>query len=358
MGNFPHCTINMSKEEKIKKFDANGIGQLNDGMFGLPFSLDECETVLIPVPWEVTVSYGGGTADGPRAILDASYQVDLYDPFVKDAWKKGIGMDALSEEIRAKSDALRAKAESYIEALANGASEQDAVLKKTSEEITQACLWMNQWVKSRVLHFMNQGKTVGLIGGDHSTPLGMMQALSEKYPQFAVLQIDAHADLRNAYEGFEFSHASIMFNALKLKQIEKLVQVGIRDYCEEELNLIQQSNGRVVTFFDRDIKYAEYVGDSWDRICNRIVNELPQHVYLSFDIDGLDPKLCPNTGTPVAGGFETEQVLFLLEKIVRSGRTFIAFDLNEVSPGETEWDANVAARLIYRIANLVKASQS
>lgn len=348
----------MTKEDKIKKFDSNGIGQLNDGMFGLPFTLDECETVLIPVPWEVTVSYGGGTAQGPKAILDASYQVDLYDPLVKDAWKKGVGMDEISEEVRIKSETLRLSAEEYIDALANGAKENNTALKEISEKIRTECLWLNNWVKNKVLYFLNQNKCVGLIGGDHSTPLGMMQALAEKYEAFAVLQIDAHADLRNAYEGFEFSHASIMFNALKIKQVDKLVQVGIRDYCEEELDLISNSKGRIKTFFDRDIKYAQYNGDSWDRVCNRIIRELPQHIYLSFDIDGLDPKLCPNTGTPVAGGFETEQVLFLLEKIVKSGRKIIAFDLNEVSPGKdgSDWDANVAARLVYRIANLAAHS--
>lgn len=289
----------MTKQDKIKNFDSNGIGQLNDGMFGLPFTLDECETVLIPAPWEVTVSYGGGTAEGPKAILDASYQVDLYDPLVKDAWKKGIGMDEINEEVRIKSETLRLSAEEYIDALANGAKENNTALKEISEKIRTECLWLNNWVKNKVLHFLNQNKCVGLIGGDHSTPLGMMQALSEKYEAFAILQIDAHADLRNAYEGFEFSHASIMFNALKIKQVDKLVQVGIRDYCEEELDLITNSKGRIKTFFDRDIKYAQYNGDSWDRICNRIIRELPQHIYLSFDIDGLDPKLCPNTGTPL-----------------------------------------------------------
>lgn len=349
----------MTKQEKIKNFDANGIGQLNDGMYGLPFTLDECETVLIPVPWEVTVSYGGGTAQGPEAILEASYQVDLYDPVVKDAWKKGIGMDDISEEIKAKSHELRQQAEKYIDALANGASAHNDDLQKVSAHIQHQCLWLNEQVKNRTLHFLNKNKTVGLVGGDHSTPLGMMQALAEKYSNFAILQIDAHADLRNAYESFEFSHASIMYNALKIKQVEKLVQVGIRDYCEEELDLIHASKGRVKTFFDRDIKYAQYNGDSWDRVCNRIINELPQHIYLSFDIDGLDPKLCPNTGTPVAGGFETEQVLFLLEKIVKSGRKIIAFDLNEVGVSDdgNDWDANVAARILYRIANLAALSQ-
>lgn len=348
----------MTKEEKIKKFDPNGIGQLNDGMFGLPFTEQECETVLVPVPWEVTVSYGGGTANGPQAILDASYQVDLYDPFAKDAWKKGIAMQAINVGLQNKSDELREQAEFYIDALANGRAETEPELKAIAERISAECKNMNQWVKQSVLDLWNKGHYVGLIGGDHSTPLGMMQAIAEKHGDFAILQIDAHADLRNAYEGFEFSHASIMYNALKIPQVKKLVQVGIRDYCEEELQVISESAGRVKTFFDRDIKYAMYGGDSWDRICNRIIAELPQTLYLSFDIDGLDPKLCPHTGTPVAGGFETEQVLFLLEKIVQSGRKLIAFDINEVGPGPEgdEWDANVAARLLYRIANMARLS--
>jgi len=349
----------MTKDDKIKIFDSAGVGQLNAGMYGLPFNLEECDTILLPVPWEVTVSYGGGTAKGPEAIHKASYQVDLYDPFVKDAWKYGIGLDDFPEEIKNKSDALRKLSEDYIDALANGADENNSELKEIATRIREACLWMNNKVKSRCLHYLNSGKTLGLIGGDHSTPLGMIEALAEKHQSFGILQIDAHADLRDAYEGFEYSHASIMFNALKLKNVEKLVQVGIRDFCEDELKLIQDSQGRIVTFFDRDIKYQIYRGDSWERICNRIVSTLPKNIYLSFDIDGLDPKLCPNTGTPVAGGFETEQILYLLEKIVRSGRKFIAFDLNEVTPAEDggDWDANVAARLLYRIANLVAMSQ-
>lgn len=349
----------MTKQEKIKNFDAGGIGQFNSGLFGLPFTLDECDTVIVPVPWEVTVSYGGGTVNGPEAVHRASYQVDLYDPLVPEAWTYGIAMDELPEDVKNKSDRLRLRSEEYIEALAKGADANNSEMKKIAEEIGTECKWLNQRVKTRCLHFLKQGKTLGLLGGDHSTPLGMMQALSELYPAFAVLQIDAHADLRDAYEGFEFSHASIMFNALKIKQVKKLVQVGIRDYCLNELELIRNSNNRIQTFFDRDIKQAMYRGDSWDRICNRIVATLPNDIYLSFDIDGLDPKLCPHTGTPVAGGFEAEQVLFLLEKIVLSGKRIIAFDLNEVSPGPdgNEWDANVAARLLYRIANLVALSQ-
>lgn len=343
----------MTKQDKIKNFDPNSVGDVNAGMFGLPFTLSESETVLIPVPWEVTVSYGGGTADGPEQIFEASFQVDLYDPIVKDAWKLGISMDDINEELREKSQIYRPVAEIIIDRQSNGepVAEIDEI-----KDVNKVCLEMNDWVKKRALHFLKQNKTVGLIGGDHSTPLGMMQALSEHVGEFAVLQIDAHADLRVAYEGFEFSHASIMYNALMINNVKKLVQVGIRDYCQAEVDIIHNSNGRVKTFFDRDIKQQQYQGKSWDAICKEIVAELPQNIYLSFDIDGLDPKLCPGTGTPVAGGFETDQVLYLLEQVVAAGKTFIAFDLNEVG-GEDEWNANVASRLLYRIANLAAYSQ-
>src|SRR5690606_13345614 len=121
---------------------------------------------------------------------------------------------------------------------------------------------------------------------------------------FGLLQIDAHADLREAYEGFKYSHASIMYNVLnEIPQVQKLVQVGIRDYGDDELTMIRTEKNRVVTFFDRDLKEAEYEGQTWKALCEQIVDELPQNVYISFDIDGLDPKLCPNTGTPVPGGF-------------------------------------------------------
>jgi agmatinase len=347
----------MSKSEKIKNFDPNSIGDVNANLFGLPFTTDEAEVVIIPVPWEVTVSYSAGTADGPQAIFDASFQVDLYDPNVKDAWKVGIAMEEEDQAIKDKSEHLRKKAENYISMFSEGQDpNHNSEMATILAEINQACTWMNAEVKKKALKQLNAGKIVGLIGGDHSTPLGMMQALAEKHAEFAVLQIDAHADLRDAYEGFEFSHASIMFNALKINEVSKLVQVGIRDYCEAEVNVINDSNGRVKTFFDRDIKQAQYNGETWSGVCDRIIAELPEKVYLSFDIDGLDPKLCPNTGTPVSGGFETEQILFLLEKLVMSGKKIIAFDINEVAPGEDEWDANVGARMLYRIANLAALS--
>ena len=347
----------MSKADKIKKFDASGIGDTNNNLYGLPFTTEEADVVVLPVPWEVTVSYSAGTAKGPEAIFDASFQVDLFDPYIKDVWKIGIAMEPVSKKIKNTSGLLRKKAEKYIGLYEQGQEPgSNKAMLAIQREINSACKNMNAWVKERAVANLNKNKIVALIGGDHSTPLGLMQALAEKHSSFAILQLDAHADLRDAYEGFEFSHASIMFNAIKIPQVSKLVQVGIRDYCEAEAELERKSKGRIKTFYDRDIKSRQYEGASWKEICIDIIKELPEKIYLSFDIDGLDPKLCPNTGTPVAGGFEFEQVLFLIQKIVESGKQIIAFDINEVTPGKDEWDANVGARLLYRIAGLAARS--
>lgn len=347
----------MSKQEKINNFDPNGIADTNNNIYGLPFTVDEAEVVIIPVPWEVTVSYKAGTALGPQAVFDASFQVDLFDPKIADAWKIGIAMEPVSDDIASKSESLRRKSETYLGLLEEGETpETNERMQEIQTVINSECLKMNNWVKTKSLSYLDKNKIIALLGGDHSTPLGLMQALAEKHSSFAILQIDAHADLRDAYEGFEYSHASIMYNAIKIPQVSKLVQVGIRDFCEFEYDIIKESNGRIVTFFDRDIKYKQYEGATWVSICNDIIAQLPDEIYLSFDIDGLDPKLCPNTGTAVAGGFEFEQILMLIEKIVDSGKRIISFDINEVAPGGDEWDANVGARLLYRIANLVAKS--
>lgn len=347
----------MAKTDQIENFDPNGIGNISENIYGLPFNCNNANLVIIPVPWEVTVSYSAGTANAPEAILNASYQVDLFDPYVKDAWKMGVAMDKVNKKIKAQSTSLRKKAEKYIEMLTNGDSpEQNELMRKIQDEINLACTELNKWVKAESLKHLDKNKLVALVGGDHSTPLGLIQALSDKHSSFGILHVDAHADLRKAYEGFEFSHASIMYNAIKLPQISKLVQIGIRDYCQDEFDLIN-SDQRISTFFDRDIKHNQYEGKSWSEICDSIIEELPQKVYLSIDIDGFDPKLCPNTGTPVPGGFEMEQIIYLVEKMVSSKRNIIGFDVNEVAPGKDEWDANVGARLLYRIANLTLASR-
>jgi agmatinase len=347
----------MSKESKIASFNPNDLGDPNANIYGLPFTCEEAEVVIVPVPWDVTVSYSDGTANGPEAVFNASFQVDLFEPAVKDAWKIGIAMDEISEELKSRAEILRKGAKACIDVLTNGNDpSKDELAGKILQQVNTGSELLNAWVKERCLEWMNKGKLVALLGGDHSTPFGMMQALAEKDSSFAILQIDAHADLRKAFEGFTYSHASIMYNALTIPQVSKLVQVGIRDFCQEEFELIRNSNGRVQTFFDRDLKHAQYEGKTWAQQVDEIIATLPQNIYISFDIDGLDPKLCPNTGTPVAGGFEFEQAAYLIQQVAKSGKKIIGLDLNEVAPGEDEWDANVGARMLFRMCNLMALS--
>jgi agmatinase len=343
----------MNKEEAIALFNPNEIGSADNNIFGLPFTPSNASLVIIPIPWEVTVSYSAGTAKGPAAIYEASYQVDLFDSFVKDAWKLGMAMLPENKEIKSMSNKLRKKAEKYIDMYAEGKVNSQA--KAIRKEINTACKELNAGIKKQALKLMNKGKLVALLGGDHSTPLGLMQAVAEKHESFGILQIDAHADLRNAYEGFEFSHASIMFNALKIPQVSSLVQVGIRDYCEDE-KILSDTDTRITTFYDSELKAQHYEGKTWKNSCDEIIKTLPNSIYLSIDIDGLNPKLCPNTGTPVPGGFEFEQVIYLLQQVVKSGKKIVAFDINEVAPGNDEWDANVGARLLYKVANMCMVS--
>jgi agmatinase len=344
----------------LSKFDPNTVGLKSNNIFGLPFKEDESALVLLPVPWEVTISYRDGTSRGPENMYNASMQVDLYDPDVTDGWKKGFYMLPVDKNIRKKSDYLRQCAELIISHLIEGGVvAENEQLSEKLQEVNNGGVLLTNWVHEMTANLLKEGKKVGLIGGDHSTPLGFIKALSEVHNDFGILQIDAHADLRNAYEGFKYSHASIMYNVLEqIPQMKKLVQVGIRDYCDEELLLINQNPQRITTFFDKDIKEQQYEGKTWRQICQEIINELPQKVYISFDIDGLDPKLCPDTGTPVPGGFELDQVYYLFKQLKASGREIIGFDLVEVSCGEHTHDgidSIVGARLLYKLCNYIVA---
>jgi agmatinase len=340
---------------QLSNFDPNVVGNPNNNIFGLPFSEEEASLVLLPVPWEVTVSYGAGTSRAAEHIWKASIQVDLFDTDVPDGWKKGFYLRDTNKKILLKSDYLRKEAELFIDYISKGEIVGDnKFMCKSLKEINEGGIMLNNWVYEQTSELLKQGKQVGLIGGDHSTPLGYIKALAEKHGDFGILQIDAHCDLRKSYEHFTYSHASIMYNVLnEIDAVQKIVQVGVRDFCEEEWNNIQNSNGRVVTYFDKDIKARQYEGQTWKQITDEIVAQLPQLVYISFDIDGLDPKLCPNTGTPMQGGFESEEVLYLFKKIVESGKQLIGFDLVEVGVGETDWDSNVGAHLLWRMCNLM-----
>lgn len=345
-----------SKAAKIKNFDPNNLATEDSNIFGLPFNAQESDTILIPVPWEVTVSYGAGTAKGPNVIMEASKQVDLFHLAIKDAWKRGIYMDEIPKDIYKTSKKYRKKAEEIIDALSEGPLTDE--LKQLQNDINIQSQTLNAYVKAKAEIFLQAGKNVGLVGGDHSTPLGFIKAVAEKHKNISILQIDAHADLRKAYEGFTYSHASIMYNVLnEIPQVKKLVQVGIRDFCEEEYNLIQKETKRVKTYFYENLAYEKFAGKTWANQVKEIVNQLGKEVYISFDIDGLDPKYCPNTGTPVPGGLEFHEAVYLIRQVVESGRKIVGFDLNEVGDSDDEWDANVGARMLFELCHWSAASK-
>lgn len=342
-------------------YNPNNVSNPNNNIFGLPTNEEDARVIIIPVPWEVTVSYGAGTARAADAILKASMQVDLFDPEFPDAWKEGYYMRPSDRKILMKSDYLRKEAELYIDYISKGEDvAANQFMCKTLKEVNEGSNFLNTWVYDQTKVLLDKNKLVGLVGGDHSTPLGFFKAIGEKHGEFGILQIDAHFDLRESYEGFVYSHASIMFNALKeIPELQRVVQAGIRDYGSDEWEQVKNSNFRVVTYFDKEIRNRQYEGQTWKLIAEEIVDKLPQKVYISFDIDGLDRKLCPFTGTPVPGGFELEQVFYLFNKVAESGRTIIGFDLNEVGiGGDTDWDANVGARVLYKLCNLLVTSNT
>ena len=243
-------------------FDPNAAAGPDSGIFGLNDTPESARVVLVPVPFEATTSYGGGTSQGPAAILRASRQVDLFDIETGKPYEAGICM--LPEP-------------KFPEP---GARDPDAV-NPISRQV-------NAWVRDTCVKWLSRGKIVGTVGGDHSISFGAIAAHAERYSGLGVLHFDAHADLRHAYEGFEHSHASIMDNVVRGTKIARLVQVGIRDLCEEEHQAIAGSGGRIVAFYDAELAEARFAGETWAQQCARIVAALPLERELSTEIRGRD----------------------------------------------------------------------
>lgn len=338
-------------------FDPNSTATADSGIFGLPFTRSESKLVLIPVPWEVTTSYGDGTSRGPEAVFNASHQVDLFDIETGDVYQHGYFMEEISNEILNLNDEMKSRALSISAAIEQG-TDSEPQYGKLREQVNEASKKLNAWVYSQAKKALDEGKIPAVLGGDHSSPLGAIQALSEKHgADFGILHVDAHADLRDAYQGFKNSHASIMFNVMESSFApKKLVQLGIRDFSPGEYAYIQK-NSKVQTYFDPLTKRRLNKGESWQSICDEVISHLPKKVYVSFDIDGLTPDLCPNTGTPVPGGLSFDQALTLFATLHEKGHQIIGFDLCEVSQPQSEdsstasseWDGNVGARILFKL---------
>ncbi|NOT29932.1 MAG: agmatinase family protein [Planctomycetes bacterium] len=348
------------------KFDPNAAAALESGLFGLPDDPQGARVHILGVPFDATTSFRKGTARGPAAIRAASRQVDLFDSLNGRPYEAGIWMAPLDAKVVAWNDEASRVAEPVIAAggVESGRGGADAKLRKAAERVDAIGVELNRWVEERTNESLDQGKLCGLVGGDHSTPFGAIQAHAARIPGLGILHVDAHADLRPAYEGFTWSHASILRNvAERIDGVARIVQVGVRDFSEEEHDFILASRGRIQTLFDLDWADARHSGHNLKALVRRTLASLPEAVYVTFDVDGLEPALCPNTGTPVPGGLGWNEAMLWLDELVRSGRRVVGFDLNEVAPapGSTDgagWDENVGARLLYRLLGFALRSQA
>ena len=317
--------------------DWDGPADPNSGLFGFDTAPEDAEVVILGVPWEPTVSYGRGTAATPSRIVRASHQLDLYDDFLGRSVGPEIAMAPLRQDWAAANQAAcRAAARGDV------------------ADVNAASARLNEVLYAEAALHLAAGRRIGVLGGDHSAPYGALRAVAETHGSIGILQVDAHHDLRVAFEGYEHSHASIMHNVLeRIPQLTALVCVGVRDYSVTERECAAKDE-RVRTFYDRDLKREAFRGRAWDDACAEIVAALPPTVYVSFDVDGLDPRFCPHTGTPVPGGLGFDEARHLLEAVVASGRSVVGFDLCEVAPGPDgdEWDLNIGARLLHALAGL------
>jgi agmatinase len=341
------------------RFDPGAAAPADSGIFGLPHDRDAAKVIVVPVPWAATTSYGGGAERGPAAVLAASRQVDLFDVETGRPYEAGIHMLPIPEDLLAWNAEARLAAEKIIEV--GGRVLGDSSLEGALSRVNELSAAVNERTYETVRTEMAKGKLIALLGGDHAAPFGGIRAVAEAHPGMGILHIDAHADLRDAYEGFTFSHASIMHNVMtRIPGVAALVQVGIRDLSEEEHAAIEASRGKIRTHFDADLARRAFEGETWRSQVDRIVSDLPPRVYISFDIDGLDPTLCPHTGTPVPGGLSFHQATSLIAGVARSGRVIVGVDLNEVVPGDEgdEWDGNVGARILYKMIGWMLVSHA
>ena len=271
-------------------------------------SYGSSQIVVLPVPYEHTVSYGGGTARGPRAILDASRYVEYYDEELETELCRKVGISTLPPLNLAQS------------------SGEKAILK----------------IYEAVNRILADGKFVAVLGGEHTISQAPIRAHLEKYPDLSVVHVDAHADLRESYEGSRFSHACIMARVCEFMDPSRIVQAGIRALSPEEAEFIRTSG--ISTLYAHDIRA---MGD-W---IPAVLPKLTDHVYVTFDVDGLDPSIMPSTGTPEPNGLFWAETMKLL-RLVGEQRSIVGFDVVEFAPNKTVQHPDyTAAKLTYKLMN-------
>ncbi|MHC4606937.1 MAG: agmatinase [Planctomycetota bacterium] len=257
--------------------------------------------VVLPVPYEATVCYRKGTRFGPDAIIRASHHVEFFDEEAQgEPWKEGIAT-LPAVDVRGEAPEVLGRIADVVEP------------------------------------FVRKGRIVFTIGGEHALSEGPVSAVARVHKSFSVLHVDAHADLRAEYEGTKHSHACA---ARRMMEHAKIVQVGIRSVSEDEVELC--SSKRVKTFFAHRHRNMK-------TLIPKVLAALGRNVYVSFDLDGLDPSIMPGVGTPVPGGLGWYDALDLLRAVIQK-KNVVAADVVELSPLPNENVSEyTAARLVYKM---------
>lgn len=273
---------------------------------------DKAEIVIVSAPYEHTVSFGGGASNGPKAIIEASAYVEFFDEeFARElCFEKGI---ATLEPIDFKDNV-----------------DKDA-LDLIEQEVSQV---------------LSDSKFVVTLGGEHSISNAPIKAHYEKYPNMSLLQFDAHSDLRDAYQGNKYSHASIMARVAEFFPTDKITQVGIRAQCKEEWEFIKSHN--IQTFYAYALHCGKH-GRNWQK---EVVDTLGNEIYITFDVDYFDPAVIPTTGTPEPNGLNYSETLELFREINRQNKKIVGFDVVELAPVPDVTHSNLTlARLVYKMLN-------
>ena len=328
----------------MSDFNPSDIGVNNGNIFGFPYNKDAAQIHILPIAWEATASFGRGCAQSYEAIRQASLQLDFYDD--KGAfWKTPVYMhEALGVLL---NNQVAQKAANLINHLENGGQILDR--KEEFEEINAVSTSLNSLVEEHCDDLIKQGKKIIILGGDHSVPLGLIRALG-KDESFGILHFDAHADLRPGYEGFTYSHASIMHHARLQSKVKSITSIGLRDISPDEAKIIRNDT-QLNVYSDKYLAYQRLDLRPFSEVIEEILEKLPKKIYLSFDVDCLDPSLCPNTGTPVPGGLSWHEIQAILDALYHSDIDIIGADLCET--GNHPWDAQVSARLLYQFIGLM-----
>ena len=296
-----------------------------------------------------------GSSYAPDAIIEASRTIDFFEPMAPNSWRKGIATAPIDYAIQDMSHRLRSDAERIVKVYdKQGATTFDSlVYERSLRRVNEGFQALNTNIYEQSKRWLKRGKIVGLVGGDQSTAYGHIRAVAEHYGSLGVLHIDSSCNLKRCHQGFEYSHASVMYNVLRdVPQVERLVGVGVRAFTPEEWQRAE-TDPRIKLFTGQSIWSRHFEGVLWSTICDEVVESLPQNVYVSLDINGLTIECSPHTGMVVAGGIRFPEVVYLLGKIVDSGRKVVGFDLSEVVPDmDDKTGAQIASRLLYNVCSM------